>query len=427
MLTQAPRGTRDILPEEAVKWVFLENKFREICRRFSYKEIRTPVFEHTELFKRGVGETTDIVEKEMYTFQDKSGRSITLKPEGTAPVARAYIEHKLYTQPLPVKLFYVTPGFRYERPQAGRLREFHQFGVEAFGSQSPHIDVEIMALAMQFLKEMGLEDVILHINSIGCKICRLEYKKALKDFLGESKQKLCETCKSRLDRNPLRILDCKNPECREVLEGAPIVLDYLCDDCKSHFEMVKNDLSLINIDYAVDPRIVRGLDYYTKTVFEIISNDLGAQSTVCGGGRYDNLLEECGGPPTPAAGFGMGIERLMTILEKKNMLNLPQETVDVFIAVMNDEYWDAVLKLLYGFREKGISVETDYLKRSLKAQMKYADKILAKFALIIGEEEIKSGFFTVKDLADGEQYRVDGKEIIEYISNRIRKGCVEHE
>ncbi|MCR4430762.1 MAG: histidine--tRNA ligase [Tepidanaerobacteraceae bacterium] len=427
MLTQAPRGTKDILPEEAVKWVFLENKFREICRRFSYREIRTPVFEHTELFRRGVGETTDIVEKEMYTFQDKSGRSITLKPEGTAPVARAYIEHKLYNQPLPVKLFYITPGFRYERPQAGRLREFHQFGVEAFGSQNPLLDAEVMALAMQFLKEIGLEDVVLHINSIGCKLCRQGYRKALKDFLVESRQKLCETCSSRLDRNPLRILDCKNHECIKVLEGAPIVLDYLCDECKSHFEMVKNALSLINIDYMVNSRIVRGLDYYTKTVFEIISDDLGAQSTVCGGGRYDDLIEECGGPPTPAAGFGMGIERLAAILEKNNLVELPEETADVFIATMKDEYLNTALKLLYDFREKGIAAETDYLKRSLKAQMKYADKILARFVLIIGEEEMNSGVLTVKDLTNGKQYKVDCKKIIDYISNRIRKGCGEYE
>lgn len=423
MLTQAPRGTRDILPEEAGKWVFLENKFREICKRFSYKEIRTPVFEHTELFMRGVGETTDIVEKEMYTFHDKSGRSITLKPEGTAPVARAYIEHKLYTQPLPIKLYYITPGFRYERPQAGRLREFHQFGVEAFGSQNPHLDVEIMALAVQFLKDMGLEDLMLYINSIGCKICRREYRKVLKNYLEENKQNLCETCKSRMDRNPLRILDCKNPGCRKVLEGAPIVLDYLCDDCKSHFDTVKKALKLINIEYAVNPRIVRGLDYYTKTVFEIISNDLGAQSTVCGGGRYDNLIEECGGPPTPAAGFGMGVERLMALLEKRNIFKLPEETIDVFIAFADDECWDTVLKLLYNFREKGVSAETDYLKRSLKSQMKYANKISARYVLIVGEDEIISGYLTVKDMANGEQCKVDYNKIVDYISNRLLKGC----
>jgi len=415
------------LPEEAGKWVFLENNFREICRRFCYKEIRTPVFEHTELFARGVGETTDIVEKEMYTFQDKSGRSITLKPEGTAPVARAYIEHKLYTQPLPVKLFYIIPGFRYERPQAGRFREFHQFGIEAFGSQSPHIDVEIMVLAMLFFKGMGLRDIKLHINSIGCKTCRTDYTKALKDFLGESKQNLCETCKSRLDRNPLRVLDCKNPECREVLREAPVVIDYLCDECRAHFESVKNGLSAINIDYTVDPRIVRGLDYYTKTVFEIVSDDLGAQSTVCGGGRYDGLIEECGGPPTPAAGFGMGIERLISILEKKNALKIPEEKVDVFIAPMKEEYGETALKFLYGFRERGISAETDYLQRSLKAQMKYAGKIPARFAIIIGEEEINSGFYTVKDLDAGEQQKVEGGKIFEYISNHMRKGCGEFE
>ncbi|HHW03468.1 MAG TPA: histidine--tRNA ligase [Thermoanaerobacterales bacterium] len=427
MLTQAPRGTRDILPEEAGKWVFLENKFREICRRFSYKEIRTPVFEHTELFQRGVGETTDIVEKEMYTFLDKSGRSITLKPEGTAPTARAYIEHKLYTQTLPVKLFYIIPGFRYERPQAGRLREFHQFGIEAFGSESPHIDVEVMLLAVSFLKNLGLDDIKLHINSIGCETCRSDYVKALKDFLGESRQNLCDTCRSRLDRNPLRVLDCKNPDCQRTLKEAPAVLDFLCEKCKTHFETIKNDLSLLKIDYKVDPRIVRGLDYYTRTVFEIISDDLGAQSTVCGGGRYDNLVQECGGPTTPAAGFGMGIERLITILEKKNLLKIPEEKVDVYIAPLTEEYGNTALRLLYRFRENGISAETDYLKRSLKAQMKYADKIMAQFVVLIGEEEESSGFYTVKDLATGQQQKVAGDKIFEYISNNIRKGCGEVE
>jgi histidyl-tRNA synthetase len=422
MLTQAPRGTRDVLPDEAAKWVYLESKFRDICRRFGYKEIRTPVFEHTELFQRGVGETTDIVEKEMYTFFDRSGRSITLKPEGTAPTARAYIEHKLYTMPLPIKLFYIIPGFRYERPQAGRLREFHQFGIEAFGSKSPKVDVEAMSLAMFFLRELGLEDVGLRINSIGCGSCRAGYKKALKEFLEEKKEFLCTTCKSRWDRNPLRILDCKDPGCKKILEDAPVVLDYLCDECKDHFAEVKTHLSSIGIDFLVDARLVRGLDYYTRTVFEIISEDLGAQSTVCGGGRYDNLVEECGGPPTPAAGFGMGIERLLNIMEKKGLFNIPPDRTDIFIALLDEKYNDVAIKLLYDLRRKGFSADTDYLGRSLKGQMKYADKIMAKYVILIGEEEIKSNFLTVKNLSQGQQQKIGLDDIQNYLLNQIKKG-----
>lgn len=422
MLARAPRGTRDILPNEASSWVYLENKFREVCHRFSYEEIRTPTFEHTELFQRGVGETTDIVEKEMYTFADKSGRSITLKPEGTAPVARAFIEHKLYNNPLPVKFFYIIPGFRYERPQAGRLREFHQFGIEAFGSSNPKIDVEVMALAMFFLKELGLTDIDLHINSIGCEVCRDEYKEALKDFLGEKRELLCSTCRLRIERNPLRILDCKDENCKNILKDAPTILDYLCDNCENHFNEVKKHLSTIGIDYKVDGRIVRGLDYYTKTVFEIISEDLGAQSTVCGGGRYDNLIEECGGPSTPAAGFGMGIERLISILEKKELLNISEKQTDIYIAVLDKKNEDIGMKLLYDLRNHGYCAEIDYLDRSLKSQLKYANKINTKYVVMIGEDEVKSKTFTVKDLASGQQENVDWANIKDYFKNLLKEG-----
>ncbi|ADL08114.1 histidine--tRNA ligase [Thermosediminibacter oceani] len=423
MLTKAPRGTRDLLPEECTKWVFLENIFREICGQFGYREIRTPTFEHTELFQRGIGETTDIVEKEMYTFSDKSGRSITLKPEGTAPVARAYIEHKLYNKPMPVKLFYITPCFRYERPQAGRQREFHQFGIEAFGSPSPLIDVEVITLAVFFLKRLGLDSLEVRINSIGCERCREDYKKALEDFLFEKANSLCDTCKVRLGRNTLRILDCKDPGCQKLLVEAPVILEYLCDNCRGHFDEVKKGLSALDVKYSVDPGIVRGLDYYTKTVFEIISKDLGAQSTVCGGGRYDHLVEECGGPPTPAAGFGIGIERLIMVLEANGLLDIPPIQMDVFIAVLDETYRDYGLKLLYRLRMAGFSAETDYVGRSLKAQMKYADKIPSKYAFIIGEDEVKTGIITVKDLTTGEQEKVPCEEVETYLKNKIRKGC----
>lgn len=423
MLTRAPRGTRDILPDEAEKWVYLEDKFRDICRRFNYKEIRTPIFEHTELFQRGIGETTDIVEKEMYTFLDKANRSITLKPEGTAPIARAYIEHKMYNLPLPLKFLYIMPGFRYERPQAGRLRQFHQFGIESFGSQSPRIDVEVMVLAMMFFRELGLNDIDLYINSIGCESCRNRYKKSLKDFFMQKREMFCDTCQSRLERNPLRILDCKNAGCRQIIDDSPVILDYLCNECTDHFDRVKSILTTIGINFTIDSRLVRGLDYYTKTVFEIISEDLGAQSTVCGGGRYDNLVQECGGPHTPAVGFGMGVERLISILENKGLLKIPDQNIEVFIVLLDDEYEAVGIKLLYELRQKGISAEIDYLDRSLKAQMKYADKICARYAVLIGGEEVKTKSFTVKDLRRGSQENIGYESICAYLSNHMKEGC----
>lgn len=410
MLTKAPRGTRDLLPEDCAKWLHVEELFRKICERFGYREIRTPTFEHTELFQRGIGEATDIVEKEMYTFLDKSGRSITLKPEGTAPVVRAFIEHKLFNEPLPAKFFYISPCFRYERPQAGRLREFHQFGVEAFGSPSPSIDVEVIALAVLFLEKLGLSQLKVHINSLGCKRCREDYKKRLNEFLNNKKEFLCETCLVRLDRNPLRILDCKNEGCRKVLESAPVILDFLCDDCRQHFEQVKKELSAVGIKFEVDPGIVRGLDYYTKTVFEIISEELGAQSAVCGGGRYDDLIEECGGPPTPAAGFGMGVERLTLLLESKGLLKIDSWAMDAFIAIAGEEQREYGLRLLYDLRRDGFSAEMDVMGRSLKAQLKYASKIPAKYVFIIGEEEVETRKITVKDLSTGLQEKMTFEE-----------------
>ncbi|SHM52555.1 histidyl-tRNA synthetase [Caldanaerovirga acetigignens] len=423
MLMKAPRGTRDLLPEDCVKWLYVEGVFRETCERFGYREIRTPTFEHTELFQRGIGEATDIVEKEMYTFEDKSGRSITLKPEGTAPVVRAYIEHKLFNNPLPAKFFYISPCFRYERPQAGRQREFHQFGIEAFGSPNPLIDVEVIALAVLFLEQLGLSQLEVHINSIGCKRCREDYKRQLKNFLNKKKDILCETCLIRLDKNPLRILDCKNDECRKELENAPVILDFLCDDCREHFEQVKRDLTAVGIKYKVDPGIVRGLDYYTKTVFEIISEELGAQSTVCGGGRYDDLIEECGGPPTPAAGFGIGVERLILLLETKGLLKIAAWDMDVFIALTGQEQRDYGLRLLYDLRRNGFSAEMDTMGRSLKAQLKYASKIPAKYVFIIGEEEVETGKITVKDLSSGWQEKLPLEDAKAFLKNKTGKGC----
>ena len=315
MLTNAPKGTKDTLPDQVYRWHYVEKKFAEICDRYGYREIRTPVFEHTELINRGVGDTTDIVQKEMYTFNDHGGRSLTLKPEGTSPAVRAFVEHKMYAEVQPTKLYYVTPCFRYEKPQSGRLREFHQFGIEIFGTPNMMADTDVICLAHDFLEEMGIRDVTLEINSVGCPECRARYRKALQDFLRPHYDELCDTCKDRFERNPMRILDCKSPEDQAIVKDAPEMLDYLCDDCAQAFRDVQEDLTAMGIEYVVNPRIVRGLDYYTKTAFEFVSNSIGAQGTVCGGGRYDNLCEELGGPPIPGVGFGLGIERLLMLMD----------------------------------------------------------------------------------------------------------------
>lgn len=417
IITKAPRGTRDVLPEEAWKWVYLENQFRKICDQYGYGEIRTPTFEHTELFVRTVGETTDIVEKEMYTFKDKGNRSITLKPEGTAPTARAYIENKLYAQTQPIKLFYITPGFRYERPQAGRLREFHQFGVEVFGSKDPAVDAEVISLAMLFVKRLGIKDLELYINSIGCPVCRKAYRKKLLEYIKAVNDKLCNTCKIRVDKNPLRILDCKNETCQKALADAPEIIENLCDECKEHFDSLKKHLSLMGFDFKVNPRIVRGLDYYTKTVFEIMSHEVGSQNSVCGGGRYDGLVEECGGPPTPGIGFAMGIERLLMTIEAQN-IELPKHTpFDVFIVTIGKEADDFGVEFLYKLREAGISADKDYLGRSIRSQMKYADKYNARYTVIIGDEEIKNGVLTIRNMKTGEQMEVKTDKAIDYLKN----------
>lgn len=407
-----PKGTKDMLPEEAFKWHYVENTARNVAAQFGFKEIRTPVFEHTELFLRGVGETTDIVTKEMYTFEDKGGRSVTLKPEGTAGVARAYVSSVQGSGILPYKMYYLTPVFRYERPQAGRLREHHQFGVELYGSASAMADVEVISLAKRFFDTLGLEKLTLNINSIGCPKCRKVYNEALKKYLADNLKYMCPTCNSRFEKNPLRILDCKEEKCKAVTAEAPVVLDYLCDECKEHFEKLKRGLDEVGIKYVVNPKIVRGLDYYTKTVFEFVSDAIGAQGTVCGGGRYDSLVEEVGGKPTPAVGFGMGLERLLIVLESENLLErAPKEVVDYYIGSMGEKEADYAVKLAASLRAKGKSVETDLVGRSVKAQMKYADKIGAKYVIIIGDDEIKSKIFKVKDMTSGEEKTVSADEL----------------
>jgi len=417
MITKAPRGTKDILPGEVYKWNYLEDKFREVCSLFGYKEIRTPIFEHTELFKRGVGETTDIVQKEMYTFEDNGGRSITLKPEGTAPVVRAFIEHKLYAETQPVKVFYITPCFRYERPQAGRLREFHQFGVEIFGSENPSADVEIIDIAINFIESLGLKDLELRINSIGCTECRKNYNNALREYLKQKLNNLCKTCNDRFERNPMRIIDCKNEECKKELKDIPLILDFLCEDCKEHFDNVKKYLSGMGIKYVVDPTIVRGLDYYNRTAFEIISKDIGAQSTLCGGGRYDGLVEDVGGPSTPGVGFGLGIERLLLTLEN-NDIQIPEpKGIDIFIVTMGEEAKIKGLELSHKLRKERFAVDLDHISRSIKAQFKYADKIKAKYTIIIGDNELEKNAVNIKNMATGEQKEIPLNEIVSRLKN----------
>lgn len=407
-----PKGTKDVLCEDAYKWHYVENAARQTAANFGFKEIRTPVFEHTELFLRGVGETTDIVTKEMYTFLDKGDRSITLKPEGTAGVARAFVGGVQQNGTLPYKMYYITPVFRYERPQAGRLREHHQFGVELYGSSSPLADVEVITLAKSLFDTLGLKDLTLNINSIGCPECRAKYNAALKEYLGSRLNEMCRECQSRFEKNPLRILDCKDENCKKITADAPKVLDFLCDECKSHFEGLKAGLDAVGIEYKVNPQIVRGLDYYTKTVFEFVSNAIGAQGTVCGGGRYDKLVEEVGGKPTPAVGFGMGLERLLIVLESQGLLEkAPKENVDYYLASIGENALNFTLKLANKLRQKGKSVEFDLMSKSVKAQMKYANKIEAKYVIVVGDDEILSGKVRVKDMASGNEEEIEIKDL----------------
>ena len=406
-----PKGTKDALPYDSHAFITLENKARDVARLFNLNEIRTPTFEHTELFLRGVGDTTDIVGKEMYTFIDKGDRSITLKPEGTAGVARAYIESGMdRNASLPVKMYYITPVFRYERPQSGRLREHHQFGVELYGSPEPQTDAEVVEIAKTMLDSVGITETKLFINSIGCPECRKRYNESLRQFLKSNISSMCNDCKERYEKNPLRILDCKQEHCKEINKGAPKIIEYLCDDCHSHFESFKSILDEVGIEYEVNPNIVRGLDYYTRTVFEFVTEV--DKLTVCGGGRYDNLVTMLGGKPTPAVGFGMGLERLMMVAEREGSDLGSPNCPDLYIATLSGEQGATARKLVYGLRKDGISAECDLMQRSLKAQMKYAGRINAKYVAVLGEDEIKSGECEVKRMADGECKRVKLKDLI---------------
>lgn len=406
LITKSIKGTQDLLPAESHKRQFVEHTCLEVAENFGFREIRTPVFEHTELFQRGIGDTTDVVQKEMYTFNDKGERSITLRPEGTAGVVRSYLEHGLYNEPMPQKMCYLTSCYRYEKPQAGRLREFHQFGIECLGAASPAADAEVIAVARNIFDFLGVQNLRLEINSIGCPTCRKEYHKALKEYFASHIDELCATCRDRLDRNPMRILDCKSPVCSEIAKGAPKITDYLCEECSTHFEGVQNHLKAMGIDFTVNPTIVRGLDYYTKTVFEFVSTDIGAQGTVCGGGRYDGLVEEMGGAKTSALGFGMGLERLMLLMENQN-LNFPSANkCELYIATMGDAALLKASSIANALRREGMFVEFDVVGRSVKAQMKYANKIGAKFTVVIGDSELESGKVMLKNMADGSQQEV---------------------
>ena len=407
LITKAIKGTKDVLPKDVHKNQYIEATALDNASKFGYKEIRTPVFEHTELFQRGVGDTTDVVQKEMYTFDDKGGRSITLRPEGTAGAVRSYLENGLCNEALPQKVCYLISCYRYEKPQAGRLREFHQFGVECFGSASPLADAEIIALAKSLFDTLGVKDLSLEINSIGCPTCRAEYHKALKEYFSSRKDELCDTCKSRLDRNPMRILDCKSPICHEIAEGAPVVIDYLCDECKEHFENVQKYLKAQNIEYTINPQIVRGLDYYTKTVFEFVSNSIGAQGTVCGGGRYDGLVEELGGQHTPSLGFAMGIERLMLLMEAQGCEFPEAEKPDLFIVALGEKATLKAVEIAKDMREEGFSALLDLNQRSVRAQMKYADKLGAKFNVVIGDNEVEAKTAKLKNMQTGEETEIN--------------------
>lgn len=410
IVTSSPKGTEDLLPEESYKWQYLEKKFKETADAYNYKEMRVPTFEHTELFERGVGDTTDVVEKQMYTFNDKGGRSITLRPEGTSSVARSFLQNNLYALPMPMKAFYNIACFRYENKQKGRLREFHQFGVEAFGAQNATMDAEIVSLAISFLTSVGLTDLSVNINSIGCPKCRKAYSDALKEYLKPRYEELCDTCKGRFSRNPLRIIDCKSEICQDIVKGAPTLLDYICDDCREHFEQFKSCLDAMGVGYTIDSGIVRGLDYYTKTVFEIISGDF----TVCGGGRYDGLVEELGGKSTPAVGFGLGIERLLLRLEETGVIIPKPDSVTLYIAPMGEDAVSKAVKLAYDLRQAGISVDTDHMGRGLRASMKYADKLGAKNTLVLGDNEIEKGVAKIKNMATGKETEVSLDKILEF-------------
>ena len=406
LITQAPRGTQDVLPQDSYRWQYIERTALSVAEDFGFREIRTPVFEHTNLFLRSVGETSDVVQKEMYTFEDKGGRSITLRPEGTAGAARATLEHGLLNGALPVKVSYITSCYRYEKSQKGRYREFHQFGVECFGAAAPQADAEVISLAMQVTKTLGLKGLALHINSIGCPTCRARYSQALREYFGAHRDELCETCLGRLERNPMRILDCKSPVCHKIAADAPLMLDYLCEDCRAHFETVKQCLDAAQVPYEIDPHIVRGLDYYTRTVFELVAEN---GLVVAGGGRYDGLVQELGGAPQPGLGFAIGLERLLMVMEEQQCTFPEPPVCDLYLVSMGAAAAQRCFVLASRLREGGVAVECDIVGRSLKAQMKYADKLGARYTIVVGDTELETGVAQLKNMATGqtEDIRLD--------------------
>lgn len=415
MAIKAPKGTKDTMPRDSYKVQYIEKEFSELCRLYGFGEVRTPMFESTELFNRGVGETTDIVQKEMYTFEDLGHRSITLKPEGTSPAVRAFIESHDYAEMQPTKYYYDSPCFRYERPQAGRLREFHQFGVENFGTPDMMADAEVIALASDFIKKIGIEDVELRINSVGCRECRPVYRKALQDYLRPYYEDLSDISKDRFEANPMRIIDSKDITDQRIAKDAPYMLDYLCDDCKAAFEALKTNIDAMGISYVVDPRIVRGLDYYTKTAFEFVTTKIGAQGTVCGGGRYDHLVEEIGGPSIPGVGFGLGKERLLILMEQNDIIVDDPNVPDISVSFIGDKARLYALDLVHKLRACGVSAIIDTLNRNLKGQMKYANKLNARYSVVIGENEIEKGIVTLKNMNSGEQKEINAIDITKEI------------
>ena len=415
MAIKAPKGTKDTMPRDSYKVQYIEKEFSELCRLYGFGEVRTPMFESTELFNRGVGETTDIVQKEMYTFEDLGHRSITLKPEGTSPAVRAFIESHDYAEMQPTKYYYDTPCFRYERPQAGRLREFHQFGVENFGTPDMMADAEVIALASDFIKKIGIEDVELRINSVGCRECRPVYRKALQDYLRPYYEELSDISKDRFEANPMRIIDSKDVTDQRIAKDAPYMLDYLCDDCKAAFEALKANLDAMGISYVVDPRIVRGLDYYTKTAFEFVTTKIGAQGTICGGGRYDHLVEEIGGPSIPGVGFGLGKERLLILMEQNDIIVDDPNVPDISVSFIGDKARLYALDLVHKLRADGVSAIIDTLNRNLKGQMKYANKLNARYSVVIGDNEIDKGIVTLKNMHSGEQKEINAIDITKEI------------
>lgn len=413
-----PRGTHDILTGESPYWHIIESNLCQMAELYGYSEVRLPIFEHTELFERGVGDSTDIVQKEMYTFEDRGNRSLTLRPEGTASCARAFIEHKVYNQAQPTKWYYLGPMFRYDRPQAGRYRQFHQFGIEAFGSQDPNVDAEVIAILVRMVEKMGIKHAELHLNTVGCPDCRPLYRERLLRYLTPLAGELCADCQQRLTKNPLRVLDCKTPRCREVVKEHPTLHSYLCERCGQHFEEVKSTLSAYKVEYVLDSQLVRGLDYYTKTAFELLIPDLGAQAAVGGGGRYDGLIEECGGPPTPGIGFAMGLERLLMAVRRQDtqLWQIPP-VMEVFVAVADKEHDRDACLLLDKLRQSGIKADKDYMDRSLKAQMKYAGKSGARLVAVIGEEEKQKDCYILRDMMQKEQQEIPSSQIIEKIKS----------